>query len=201
MEMEKESKLEIAKGEQELKKMNLEQMHTNENNRFAETMKKLENEQKRNEDIHKLKMLESQNSTNIQLKEIENNIAQQKFENEMNIEKMKNERDDKKAENERMMIKLQEDIKQRELSGQKELKEMDLKELEIKKKYEKEALEKENESKEKLDKEQKDHEIKMKNLENEKLEKMKALELEGQKDMNEINLMSKLVEYLRIIQR
>ena len=35
----------------------------------------------------------------------------------MNIEKMKNECDDKKAENERMMIKLQEDIKQRELSG------------------------------------------------------------------------------------
>ena len=116
----------------------------------------------------------------------------------MNIEKMKNERDDKKAENERMMIKLQEDIKQRELSGQKELKEMDLKELEIKKKYEKEALEKENESKEKLDKEQKAHEIQMKNLENANLEKMKALELEGQKDINEINLMSKLVDNTKL---
>ena len=117
MEMERESKLEIANGEQELKKMNMEQMRTNENNRFAETMKKLENEQKRNEDINKLEILKLQNSNNIQLKKLENNIAQQKFENDMNIEKMKNECDDKKAENERMMIKLQEDIKQRELSG------------------------------------------------------------------------------------
>lgn len=38
----------------------------------------------------------------------------------------------------------------------------------------------------------------MKNLENANLEKMKALELEGQKDINEINLMSKLVDNTKL---
>jgi len=198
MEMEKESKLEIAKGEQELKKMNMEQMRTNENNRFAEVMKKLENEQKRNDDIHNLERQKEQNNYNIQIKELENNITQQKFENDMNFEKMKNEHEDKKAENERMMIKLQEEMKQKELSGQKELKEMDLKELEIKKKYEKEALEKENERKEKLDKVQKAHEIQMKTLENEGLQKLKELELKGQKDLNEINLIGKVLDNTKL---